>query len=474
MTTIAGSASPSAKKPGDDVAIAGSRRFNATQAGIVFLGVLARILFILGWTIGAPLRGDPLFFQQAALRIAHGHGYVNSFLEKGSLVPTAVHPPVFPVVLAALDLLGIQSADAHRIALAILSAGGVLAMGMLGRRLAGPTVGLVAAGIAALDPLWIQQSGFLMSESIYLIIIPTMLVFALRCIDRPNRWDFAVLGVLIGLATLTRSEAVDFVVLLGVPVVLLSVRPWRERLVFGLVLVAGVALLLGPWLARDDVKMGALILSTNGGDTLSGSYCPPTYSPKNPTYGGFDDDCQFGLAAVIVTYKRPPNHARNWTERTLSGELSSLAKNYALSHLSDLPGVVLAREGRAWGVYAPGAQLVFDINEDGNGAPGPKRAGQAMNWVLLPLAVLGGVQLARRSRRRLLLVAVPLVVVAINAAVFYGSTRIRTAAEPSIAVLAAVGIVFLLTCLRRARRPGVPNRSTVVTDSAELTRPVAN
>jgi 4-amino-4-deoxy-L-arabinose transferase-like glycosyltransferase len=454
--TTAGFASRSAKKPGGGVATGGPRGFNATLAGIVSLGVLVRILFILGWTIGAPLRGDPLFFQQAAVRIAHGHGYVNSFLEKGSLVPTAVHPPIFPVVLAALDLVRIQSADAHRIALAIISAGGVLAMGMLGRRLATPAVGLVAAVIAAFDPLWVQQSGFLMSESVYLVIIPTMLLFALRCIDRPNRWDFAVLGVLIGLATLTRSEAVDFVVVLGVPVVLLAVRRWRERLVFGLVLLAGVALLVGPWLVRNDLEMGALILSSNGGDTLSGSYCSPTYSPKNPAYGGFDQDCQFGEAAVIVIYRRPPNHARNWTERTLSGELSALAKTYALDHLGDLPGVVLAREGRAWGVYAPGAALDFDVNEDGNGARGPKQAGQVLNWVLLPLAVVGGVQLARRSRRRLLLVAVPIVVVAINAAAFYGSTRIRTAAEPSIAVLAAVGVVLLLTYLLRARWPKVP------------------
>ena len=158
-------------------------------------------------------------------------------------------------------------------------------MGLLGRRLAGPPVGLVAAAIAALDPLWVQQSGFVISESIYLIVIPTMLLIALRCIDRPNLWDIAVLGILIGLATLTRSEAVDFVVFLGAPVVVLAVHRWRDRVLFGLVLVAGVGLLVGPWLIRNDLEMGAFILSSNGGDTLSGSYCPPTYSPKSPDYG---------------------------------------------------------------------------------------------------------------------------------------------------------------------------------------------
>lgn len=456
MTRANGVACESQKGTSYGVPIAGRGGFNAALAGIVLLGVLARILFVLGWTMGAPLHGDPLFFQNSAALIAHGKGYVAPFLGKGLLVPTAEHPPVFPFVLATLDFVGIQSADAHRIALAIISSGGVLAMGLLGRRLAGPAVGLVAAGIAALDPLWVQQSGFLMSESIYLIVIPTMLLIALRCIDRPNLWDIAVLGILIGLATLTRSEAVDFVVFLGAPVVVLAVHRWRDRVLFGFVLLAGVGLLVGPWLVRNDVQMGALILSSNGGDTLSGSYCPPTYSPKSPDYGGFDNDCQFGSTDVIVTETRPPNHAKHWTERTLNGELTQLSRNYALNHLSDLPGVVLAREGRAWGVYAPGAELNFDVTEDGNGARGPKQAGQVLNWVLLPLAIVGGVHLARRSRRRLLLVAVPIVVVAINVAVFYGSTRIRTAAEPSIAVLAAVGVVVLLGRLRRAQRRGTP------------------
>jgi 4-amino-4-deoxy-L-arabinose transferase-like glycosyltransferase len=421
--------------------VEGSHRFAWALGGIVVIGIVARILFIVGWTWGAPLHGDPAFFQQTAAHIAQGKGYAQPLLGTGNLEPTAAHPPVFSALLAGLDFVHIRSVDAHRIALAFISAGGVLAMGLFGRRLAGSTVGLVAAGIAALDPLWVQWSGFVMSESIYLVIIPTMLLFALRCLDRPNRRSFAALGVLIGLATLTRSEAVDFVVLLSVPVVVLAASSWRNRLVFGLVLLAGVGLIVAPWLIRNDLKMGAPMLSTDGGTTLSGSYNSVTFSPSNPEYGGFDEGA-FLFTAILVLAGPPPNHAQHWTERTGSGALSNIAKNYALTHLSDLPGVALAREGRAWGVYAPGAQLAFDVSEDGMGARGPKQLGQIMNWVLLPFACLGAFQLARRSRRRLAVVVVPIAVVAINAAVFYGSTRLRVAAEPSIDVLASIGAIW--------------------------------
>jgi hypothetical protein len=389
-----------------------------------------------------------LFFQQTAAGLADGHGYVTHFLGRGPLVPTAEHPPVFSLVLAGLDLIGLRSPNAHRIALAFISAGGVFAAGLFGRRVAGPAVGLLAAGIAALDPLWFQQSGFVMSESVYLVVIPTMLLFAIRCIDRPSRWNFVILGVLIGIATLTRSEAVDFIVLLGLPVVIFASSFWHKRVALGLLLLAGIAVVLGPWLIRNEIQLGSPILSTNGGLTLSGSYSDATLSPDSPKYGGFDESNQFGEAAVIVAFDKPPDHDRHWTERALSDAMTRAATTYARKHLSDLPGVMLAREGRVWGVYAPGTELTFDITEDNNRGNGPKQVGQIMNWVLIPLAAVGALWLGRWSRRRLIIVMVPLLVVAINAALFYGSTRLRVAAEPSMAVLASAGALWVLQGMR--------------------------
>jgi 4-amino-4-deoxy-L-arabinose transferase-like glycosyltransferase len=430
--------------PGADVSESGaSRRFAWYLGGIVVVGVVVRILFIAGWTWGAPLRGDPLFYQQSAAHLANGKGYVVQLLGKGPLVPTAVHPPAFSFLLAGMDLADLRSVDAHRVALAIITCLGVLVMGLLGRRLGGAGVGLLAAGIAALDPLWAQWAGFVMSESVYLVLVPAMLLFALRCVDEHNPWDFLALGLLVGLAALTRSEAVDFVVLLGLLVVVVATGSWRRRLVFSVAFLAGVGVFLVPWIVRNDIQMRSLTLSTNEGLTLAGSYSGATFSPSNPLYGSFDNNNQLGLTAVILTFDKPPDHARHWTEVVLSDHLGRDGTTFARQHLSDLPGVVLAREGRVWGLFAPGSQLAFDTTEDLTGAPGPKHVGQILNWVLLPLALLGAVLLGRRSRRRLLVILVPAVVVALNAAVFYGSTRLRVAAEPSIDVLAAIGALWL-------------------------------
>ena len=140
--------------------------------------------------------------------------------------------------------------------LAVVGSVAVLIMGLLGREVAGPAVGIGAALISALDPLWLGPIGALMSESIYLVIIPLALLLALRCVAEPTFWRFGALGLVIGLGVLTRSEAIDFVVLVGVPLILMVRSSWKNRCVLGLALLVGAALMLGPWLVRNEVKTG--------------------------------------------------------------------------------------------------------------------------------------------------------------------------------------------------------------------------
>jgi hypothetical protein len=427
------------------------RGFGIGLLTIVLVGIVVRIIFDLVWADGSPLGGDPLFFQQTAAQLAHGGGYAIPFLGHGQPVATALHPPMFSLVLAALDVLGLQSPDAHRWALAFISSGAIVAMGFLGRRLMSPSVGLVAASIAALNPLWIQPSGKVLSESIYLIVIPLTLLASLRCIERPSRLRFVVVGLTIGIAALTRSEALMLVVLLGVPLVLFASRSWKERARLGLLLLVGFGLVIGPWLVRNDAQLGGLTFTTDSGTTLVGANTATTFDPGSPLYGSFDGVVQFGSAAYLIKYGRPPGHARAWTELTLDNALGKLGTDYARGHLSDLPGVILAREGRLWGVYDSGSQLTFDLSSDGDGVRPVQLAGQYLNWVLIPLTIGGGIVLYRYSRRDLVVVAAPIVAVAINAAVAFGSTRYRALADPSDAVLAAIGIVCIIRWMIRVR-----------------------
>ena len=118
-----------------------------------------------------------MFFHQTAASLAAGHGYATtSLVPPHRVLSTAQHPPLFSSVLAGFDLLGFHSVDAQRVLLGVVASIAVFLIGLVGYRVAGPSVGLVAAGIAALDPLWFQPSAALMSESVYLLVVSAVLL----------------------------------------------------------------------------------------------------------------------------------------------------------------------------------------------------------------------------------------------------------------------------------------------------------
>ena len=414
-------------------------------------GAVVRVVFAIS-QMSSPLPGDGQFYYHTGKLIANGAGFDSvSFTGSGRLIPTAQHPPVLPALLALFDLVGLHSVDAQRVALSIVAAAAVPVMGILGRKVAGPAAGLVAAGVAAVSPLWFQPSGILMSESLYLVAIPVMLLLALLCLERPTFWRFAGLGLTIAVATLIRSEALDFVLLIGVLVLVLVAVPWQLRLTSALALVLGLTLVLTPWLVRNEIQLGGLALSDNIGGTFSGSYCPLVLDAKEPDYGTWSFTCNARAQSAILKEK-PPDGATSWTEVSLNDRMVSDTLSYIRSHLSQMPGTVVAREEAMTDVGDLGYQLGYASAE--GRAPGPERLGIVLDWLLVPFAVVGSVVVARRNWKTFTVVAMPFVVVVANVAVFYGSTRMRVAAEPSLAVLGAVGMVTVVgRLLRRGHDP---------------------
>ena len=90
-------------------------------------------------------------------------------------------------------------------------------VGLLGRRVGGPAVGLLGAALAALYPLLIVADGALLSETLFGPIVAFTLLAAWRLGEEPTvRWA-ALVGLGIGLAALTRSEALLLLPLLALP-----------------------------------------------------------------------------------------------------------------------------------------------------------------------------------------------------------------------------------------------------------------
>ena len=396
--------------------------FRARLAMIVAGGLVLRLLYVLVLARHVPMAGDSAFFHAEPELIATGHGFIEPFVYAayGISVPTAVHPPLYPLVLALPALVGIKGVLAQRCLTCLIGAGALALIGLLGRRVGGDRVGLASAGIAAVYPVLVAADGALMSESLYGLLVVAALLAAYRQYDRRDVGSAVGLGALIGLAALTRSEALLLLPLLAWP---LAVRGARKGARVGCLTLACV-LVLAPWTIRNlDAFHQVVVVSHNDSTVLAGANCPPTYYGAD--LGGWD----FGCISRRFTL-REGVQADRWRSQGL---------HYAGAHLQRLPLVLLVRVLRTWDFYQPRGQVSFAESR----ARWADEAGVAVYYVLLALAVVGLVI----ARRRAWILLVPVALVTLSSLLGYGLPRFRHAAEPSLVVLAAIALV----AVRRGR-----------------------
>ena len=394
----------------------------------VALGI--RVGYVLGWRDVSSVGGDAGYYHDGANLLADGHGFVHPDAWRHDVrIPGADHPPAYIVALAVPSLLGFDSIRAHMITSCLIGTATVALIGLLGRRIGGDKVGLLAAVIAAGYPnLWLFD-GSLMSETLATFFAVLVSLAAYRVWDRPTWRRWAALGAAIGLAALTRSESVLLLGLLLVPLAAWArgLAGWRERVTRAGVAVVAAAAVMAPWVGANLVRFDhPVTLSSQAGLTLYVANCDDTYYGQS--IGRWSGYClpAIGDAGGSVADQR----------------LRSEALDYVQSHLHRFPLVEAARVGRTWGLYAPRDELSFDRMAEGRPLEAA-RAGLAMYYVLAAFSVAGIVTLRRRGVPSFPL-TVWLVNVTITVLSFYGITRFRAAAEPALVLLAAVGLLAVL------------------------------
>jgi 4-amino-4-deoxy-L-arabinose transferase-like glycosyltransferase len=405
----------------------GQGGFGSWLAVILAVGICLRVAQTL---LAAPwppeIFNDEAYYATLARLISRGEGFVRpgEFFGEGLSVPTAERAPLYPLALAGLAELGVTGGDGRL--LGILTGGGtIVALGFLGRRLAGDRAGLLAAALAALYPTAIAADGALMTESLYGFLAALSLLAAYRLVEAPGPGRALLLGAIVGLAALARAEALILLPLLLIPVV---------RRAGGLRAAAFVCLafvvVLAPWTARNWIVFDRpVLIATEGGETLAGANCAPVYSGER--IGAWDAAC--------VSFSGRGNEAV---------ELNELGRDgirYALDHLSTLPRVELARLGRTWGLLDP-----FETPE--GRASWLMDIGALLFYLLVPLAVYGFLVLRRRGVP-VWIVTTPLVTVTLTTLLAYGAVRFRHSAELSLVVLAAVAMDRILAVAGRRRTP---------------------
>jgi hypothetical protein len=408
--------------------------------GLALVGVLALALrWAYIWRVGRKIAitGDAGAYFYLGRNLANGLGYIRPYDYELShhlrIVSTAEFPPLFPGWLALLHLTGLTTFTGQKVATAVLGVAVVLLIGSVGRKVGGPAVGLVAALLAAVYPVFVASDGGLTAETLYGMLIVGFLLALLVALERRGLWWWVFVGLIVGFAALTRSEALVLFVFVVAPIVLA-----RRKVLAGgwggAFRILGVALLatlvvITPWLARDRAAMkGWVPISNNGGTMLAGANCHEAY---------YTFHLGHWLFRCVMADTQPGR-----SEMAQAKIFRTEAIDYAKAHKSRLPYVAGVRVLRTFGAWDFRDEINLESFESRNHSW--LTGGHWMYFAMLPFSIAGVVLVFRRRRRFLWPLASTVVMVAVVSAFTYGNQRFRLVAEPAIIVFAAVGIVRLL------------------------------
>lgn len=443
-----------------------SRCFRLGLAIIAVLGFVGRLLYLVVSKVDQTdptAQGDALWYTLTADSLARGNLFQNLFTG----AETAEHPPLAVLAFTPASLIRENWTLGQRLTSMLLGTAIIVVVGMIARRLAGPTAGLIAAAAAALLPsLWINDV-LIMSETVSALVLALAVWAAVALADRPTVRLAAVAGGLCGLAALGRAEAGLLLPLMVWVILARSPHldgPARVRALAASTAAAMVVLV--PWIGINLVRFEEpVLISTNDGLTLAGANCDATYD--GPLLGGWTivpcavegyaeiDGAKPGVAPTgsgtcpDTFQQRPPC----LDPSQVSSRLRSHSLTYMRNHLAEIPKVVVARNARVWGVFQPGQAVTAGAGEGRTRAASWAAFGAL--WLTLPLAVAGLVTLRRRGIGLAPFLA-PLAVALLAASAFSGLTpRYRLPWDLVSCVLIGVAIPPLIDRWKSWRSPGV-------------------
>ena len=200
-----------------------------------------------------------------------------------------------------------------------------------------------------------------------------------------------------------------------------------------------------PWTLYNMGRFSKPVyLSTGFGQTLLQGNCDYTYEGKSLGY--------YSLACLRDVL--PPDDGKPRDASVDDAIYRKKALHYMSTHKRRLPAVVLAREGRIWGVYRARQQAGLDRYLEGRGSK-LVVLWQQRSWWLLGLLALPGLWLWKRRGNVLYPLATQIGITALVTAMTFGNTRYRAGVEVVVVLLATATIdCGIAWAWRRARPSG--------------------
>lgn len=203
--------------------------------------------------------------EDGSIYLQMGHNLTNGFDYSEISLPTA---PLYLIFNGIWQnwLPDAEAVIAIRITQALMGTALCFFAYRLGRLISqNEQAGLIAAVVLAVSPVFVFESAQIMTETLYMFLLALGLWIYLECIaslKRPAGAFWALIGVVFGLATLTRAVLLIFP--LGLAVHLMLVYGWRLALRRFLILFLTYTLVVSSWTFHNLVHWNRFVLVAQG------------------------------------------------------------------------------------------------------------------------------------------------------------------------------------------------------------------
>jgi hypothetical protein len=383
-----------------------------------------------------------------AWSLARGLGF--QLTGDGGAYPTAFVPPALPWVVSLLYRAVGHSFFAAVLLMCVLGSLVPPLLRQLGRSMFGSAIGNWAGWLATVHPLMVFFSGYVMTESLFSVVLLFALLASVAWIKAPRARTAFWTGALWGAASLTRPIALPLALIALIwswgPLGLATTAGERRRQLGALLL--GLVLCVAPWTLRNAASLRAFVpITTGGGRSL--------LDANNPVV--WDDAQRRGGAIGILSTEPFATRYRGLSEVEVDRNAGREAWAFLRSRVAEWPRNALAKFARYWRWTALTPSTGTWASASAGTASRLQRLDPLLPWSILffPLAAWGLARTLRGTRRHFQLL--PLWIVAastLGTLVYWGALRLRVPIEPMVTLYAAAGAADLVWRVR-VRRAGL-------------------
>jgi 4-amino-4-deoxy-L-arabinose transferase-like glycosyltransferase len=223
--------------------------------GVVVFSLIIRLLFFYIYLSDNPCQ---LWYDSG-----HYHAIAQQLLAGNGFGGQLYRLPGYPIFLACGYWLFDNSVTLTLLLQILFSLTIPILIFFLARKMLpkNPTVAFFAADIAALHPGLLIFSGLVMTETIFMIFF---LLF-LCCFWSNKQWYHWVLaGIMLGLVTLIRPVG-HYVLATALLLIVVFPNPFKQKFKYMFWFAGSWLVTIAPWLIRNWLLTGALVLHTLGG-----------------------------------------------------------------------------------------------------------------------------------------------------------------------------------------------------------------